>query len=94
MPVPAFVLVALLAAPPQAEAVYTVECTFTNPGYSGPCGVSEEVSAKEKPRAACRRILGCLNDPLCAKTYCNATTVRSGWRLVEVKRAGEPPAPR
>ena len=71
------------AAPSKA---YTVDCTFSNPAYSGLCVVSEEVS-DVAPEAACQRILSCLNNPRCAaKTYCNATTIRGGWKLESAKR--------
>ena len=80
-------------APP--DETYTVECTFANPAYSGPCGVTEKVSQKLTPRAACTEILGCLNNTQCSKTYCNATTVRGGWSLLKAERRpdGAPSGP-
>jgi hypothetical protein len=90
------------AAPPpatkgeeQAEETYAVECTFANPGYAGPCTVSEKVSQKLSPRAACAEILACLNSAQCLRTYCNATTVRGGWTLLKAERRGgaAPPGP-
>ena len=99
-----FLLIALLAAAQAAgtaadrtqappEETYTVECTFANPAYSGPCAVSDKVSQKLTPRAACTEILSCLNSAQCLKTYCNATTVRGGWSLVKAeRRAGGGPA--
>ena len=80
------------SAEAPAEAAYTVECTFHNPAYSGPCTVTEEVDGKLAPKAACTQILGCLNDSRCLKTYCNATTVRGGWTLEKFARR-EPGAP-
>lgn len=78
-------------APPAAEKpqeTYTVECTFSNPGYSGPCAVSEVTPRSLAPDAACRQVLACLNDARCVtKTYCNATTVRGGWKLVSAAEA-------
>ena len=91
-PFPLFAAALLAAAPSSSRqeaphgAVYTVSCTFSNPAYTGPCGVDEEVDARLGPRAACGRILACLNDAMCTKTYCNATTVRGGWRLVSSAR--------
>jgi len=92
-------LLCLAAGPGAAPAVprsastppdvYTVVCTFTNPAYSGTCEVSETTPRSVSPQAACRDVLACLNSHRCVtKTYCNATTVRSGWRLVT---AGEAP---
>lgn len=86
-------------APEKAQSppdeTFTVECTFANPAYSGPCAVSEKVSQKLSPRAACTEILSCLNNPQCLKTYCNATTVRGGWTLLKAERrsAGPPTGP-
>mgnify|MGYP001025458084 CR=1 FL=1 len=68
------------------DETYTVECTFHNPAYMGPCTVQEKVSQKLSPRDACTGILSCLNDARCLKTYCNATTVRGGWTLVKAER--------
>jgi hypothetical protein len=68
------------------SATYTVECTFSNPSYSGHCGVSEVTPRSDSPRSACERILTCLNDAQCStKTYCNATTIRGGWKLESAK---------
>lgn len=65
------------------EGAYTVECVFSNPAYSGRCTVSEETPKAATPRKACETILSCLNDTRCTKTYCNATTIRGGWKLEE-----------
>ena len=78
------------AAPEQdssakASETYTVECSYSNPAYSGYCFVSEKVSRRLSPPAACQRILSCLNNSQCTKTYCNATTVRGGWKLESAK---------
>jgi hypothetical protein len=77
----------LRGAAQAPEGTYTVECVFSNPAYSGRCTVSEETPKASPPRKACEAILACLNDSRCVtKTYCNATTVRGGWKLEE---AGE-----
>lgn len=78
------VLSASLRGAAQApEATYTAECVLSNPAYSGRCTVSEESPKAATPRKACEAVLSCLNDPRCSKTYCNATTIRSGWKLEE-----------
>lgn len=75
----------------QAAEAYTVECAFSHPAYSGHCVVTEETPRAVLPQAGCERILGCLNDPRCtAKTYCNATTLRGGWRLESAGEKGSP----
>jgi hypothetical protein len=79
----------LAESPPQStpkpSETYTVECSFSNPGYSGYCGVSEKVSRSVSPGAACQNVLSCLNNSQCTKTYCNATTIRGGWKLESAK---------
>jgi lipoprotein-anchoring transpeptidase ErfK/SrfK len=79
----------------EPDETYTVACTFVHPAYSGPCSVSESVSKALTPLAACTRILTCLNDSRCIRTYCNATTVRGGWKLTKSGRgeAGGPVSP-
>ena len=80
----------LAESPPQAtpkpSETYTVECAFSNPAYSGHCGVSEKVPGRLSPGAACQNVLSCLNNSQCTKTYCNATTIRGGWKLESAKR--------
>lgn len=65
-----------VAAPPVA-----VTCTFSNQSYAGDCVEKTTRTEKDKPETACRPILDCLNNPRCAKSYCQATTVRQGWTL-------------
>ena len=80
----------LAESPPQSTPepeTYTVECSFSNPAYSGYCGVSEKVSRSVSPGAACQNVLSCLNNSQCTKTYCNATTIRGGWKLESAKRS-------
>jgi hypothetical protein len=81
----------VLAAPdcqatPKASDTYTVECAFSNQAYSGFCRVSEKVSRTVPPAAACKNVLSCLNNSQCTKTYCNATTIRGGWKLESSRR--------
>ncbi len=65
--------------PPQAT------CTFTNPAYSGKCVQTAEVPQGATAQQACESILQCLNNVDCLKTYCDATTIRSGWKLESAK---------
>ena len=39
----------------------------------------------------CSRVLSCLNDARCIRTYCNATTIRGGWKLETVETAANTP---
>ena len=71
---------------PKASDTYTAECAFSNPAYSGFCRVSEKVSRTVRPAAACQNVLSCLNNSQCIKTYCNATTIRGGWKLESSRR--------
>lgn len=66
------------ATPPRPA---TASCVFTNASYSGKCVETAEVASSATPQQACESILRCLNDVGCAKTYCRATEIRSGWRL-------------
>ena len=81
----------VLAAPesqatPKASDTYTVECALSNQAYSGFCRVSEKVSRTLQPAAACKNVLSCLNNSQCTKTYCNATTIRGGWKVESSRR--------
>ncbi len=76
-PVEAPALVPRAALAPPVE----VTCTFANASYAGDCVEKATRKEKEKPAAVCRPILECLNNPHCAKSYCQATTIRQGWTL-------------
>jgi len=65
--------------PPQAT------CTFTNPAYSGKCVQTADVAQGSTAKQACESILQCLNNVDCIKTYCNATSIRGGWKLESAK---------
>ena len=69
------------AGPPPPQAT----CTFTNPGYSGKCVENAEIAESSNAQQACQAILSCLNNVDCLKTYCSATTIRTGWRLESAK---------
>jgi len=79
----AFIVLALPAAAPRTVLAPPVEvtCTFANASYAGDCVEKATREEKEKPEAACKPILDCLNNPQCVKTYCQATTIRQGWTL-------------
>ncbi len=70
------------ATPRQAQPQpVAVTCTFSNPSYAGDCVEKTTRTAKDKPETACKPILNCLNNPQCARSYCQATTIRQGWTL-------------
>ena len=71
--------------PPPPPPPPAATCVFTNPGFSGKCTEVAEVPDGWTPAQACQVILRCLNDVDCLKTYCQATTIRSGWQLEQVK---------
>jgi hypothetical protein len=69
------------AGPPPSQAT----CVFSNPGFSGKCVENAEIADGSSASQACQAILSCLNDVDCLKTYCSATTIRTGWRLESAK---------
>ena len=69
----------------------TVTCAFSNPGYSGWCRVTQKLRQGARPRQFCSQVLTCLNDSRCTATYCNATTIRLGWKLEAVETAPKAP---
>ncbi len=72
------------SAPPAPQAA----CVFTNPAYSGKCAETTPVPKGSSAQQACEAILQCLNDVRCLKTYCQATTIRNGWKLESARPAG------
>jgi hypothetical protein len=66
-------------------AASSVTCDFSNPGYSGWCRVTKQLQPGKRPRGFCAQVLSCLNDVRCIKTYCSATTIRTGWKLEKVE---------
>jgi hypothetical protein len=76
-------LVVTLPATPRAAQVPPIDvtCTFANASYAGDCVEKTTRMEKQKAAAACKPILDCLNNSRCAKSYCQATTVRAGWTL-------------
>ncbi len=73
------------SAPAAPSRGRTVTCEFSNPAYSGWCRVTQKLAKRAAPGDVCEGVLRCLNDVACTKTYCNATTIRSGWRLESVR---------
>jgi len=69
------------SASPAAAEQRTAVCTFTNPAYSGECVESTTIAEDSTAKKACQAILDCLNNPRCVTTYCNSSTLRSGWVL-------------
>ncbi len=76
-------------SPPPAPQAAT--CSFSNPVFSGFCRVTPKVPAGGSAKKACLGVLACLNDTRCIHTYCNATTIRVGWKLESVALAPPPP---
>ena len=71
---------------PGLDETKPVDCTFSNPRYAGSCIEQVTPTGNQTPVQACRVVLDCLNNSQCVKTYCNATTVRGGWTLVEPRQ--------
>ena len=65
----------------------TVTCAFSHPRYSGWCRVTSDISTRVGAKRFCSQTLACLNDVRCTRTYCNATTIRLGWKLESVQTA-------
>jgi hypothetical protein len=82
---PVFAPVGQSARSPAAGNATRVTCAFSNPRFSGWCRVTEDIPEATTPEGVCQNVLGCLNTVSCTKTYCNATEIRSGWRLEKVE---------
>jgi hypothetical protein len=99
MPVFTYLLFALIAAsgaPATSDVaareqakVRPVTCTFSNPAYSGYCRQTASATGDETANDACQEILACLNNVQCTKTYCDATQIRGGWKLVSAKERSD-----
>ena len=76
---------------PTPGVASAVTCAFSNPSYSGWCRVTQRLRSGARPRMVCSRVLSCLNDARCIRTYCNATTIRGGWKLETVETAANTP---
>jgi hypothetical protein len=71
----------------QSKEEPPVVCGLRNTAYAGLCEERTPYVKGKELNAICKPILDCLNDTQCIKTYCGATTVRSGWILESAKRA-------
>ena len=69
----------------ETKAEATATCVLSNPAYSGSCTETVPIAQGSTAAQACQSVLQCLNDVGCLKTYCNATTLRSGWKLESAK---------
>jgi len=86
MPALMFFLLAAGGPPaPPVTATAAATCVFTNPAFAGKCTQSASLADGGSAQQACESVLRCLNDTACLKTYCQATTIRSGWRLESAK---------
>lgn len=88
IPMPALLLFLFAAGgspAPPVTATAAATCVFTNPAFAGKCTQNANLAQGGTAQQACESILRCLNDTACLKTYCQATTIRSGWRLESAK---------
>jgi tetratricopeptide (TPR) repeat protein len=75
-------LIPFAGSPPAVHASPArAKCVFSNPLFAGRCTETTDVSKGSSARQACEVILACLNNATCIKTYCEATTIRQGWKL-------------
>ena len=81
------------SAPAPPSAPPTATCVFANPAFAGKCTETTAVASGSTETQSCESILQCLNDVGCLKTYCQATTIRTGWRL-ESAKLSPPPKPK
>ncbi len=77
----AFALAMSASSHPGPAPPVDVRCTLSNPSYAGDCIEKTTRTARQKPADACQPILDCLNNPRCTASYCQATTIRQGWKL-------------
>lgn len=71
----------------------SVTCELSNPAYSGWCRVTEAIPKGGTPAGVCEGVASCLNNPACVvRTYCNATTIRGGWKLESIRVEWRKPA--
>ncbi len=78
------------AAEARTSKGATVTCSFSNPGYSGFCRQTQPLARGASPAKVCTGMLRCLNDVRCIKTYCDATTIRTNWKLESVESSLRP----
>ena len=86
-------LLLLLALPAQpaaprattATVVPRATCVFVHQAFAGKCTERPEIPEGSTAKQACASVLSCLNDVRCIKTYCQATTLRTDWKLESAK---------
>lgn len=89
----ALVLLFLIALPPQpaaprattATASPRATCVFVHQAFAGKCTERPEIPEGSSAKQACASVLRCLNDVRCIETYCQATTLRTNWKLESAK---------
>ena len=86
----AVLLTVLLSATP--DALVRRSAAAPRPPASSPTRPTPESASRtpdvaegSTPQQACQAILSCLNNVDCLKTYCSATTIRTGWKLESAK---------
>ena len=83
-------LLALPARPaaPRASTATVVPratCVFVHQAFAGKCTERPEIPKGSSAKHACASVLRCLNDVGCIETYCQATTLRTNWKLESAK---------
>lgn len=63
------------------EGPAAASCVFRNPSGAERCTETADIRQGSSPHEVCEEILRCLNNEGCIKTYCQATTIRRGWKL-------------
>ena len=77
------------AARAQDAPATSVTCAFSNPSYSGWCRETRSIPDGGSGEQVCQGLLNCLNNTQCSETLCNATQIRSGWKIESVEVAGQ-----
>jgi len=77
----ALFLVLSASSAPSPAPPSKATCVFTNPAFAGKCVENADVGQGSSPQQACESVLSCLNNVDCVKTYRQATTIRTGWKL-------------
>lgn len=86
-PAPILLIAWLVAASPDKPP--TVTCAYSHPSFSGFCRETKAIPPGGSSEEICRDILKCLNEVACTQTYCEATTIRGGWKLESITVEGE-----
>ena len=71
--------------PPPPPPPSKAPCVYTNPALAGKCDENTDLADGSSPTQSCEAILSCLNNVDCLKTFCQATTIRNGWKLESAK---------